>query len=277
MFRKSIMALAVSLALAPAGALAAGGTGYVDDIDFSFEGPFGTFDKYQLQRGFQVYQEICSGCHGLKYLAFRDLGRMDGPAFPPAQIKAIAAEYTVLDDEAEDGERAGLPSDLFPGNDSAGAPDLTLMAKARAGFHGPSGLLINQLFKGIGGPEYIYSLLTHYNGEEQEVGGSVLYGNDTMAGGWISMSQPLYGDDVEFLTYTATGTEAEDYDGYTPPEATQEQLAEDVAAFLMWAAEPAMVERKEAGFRNLVFVIILATLLYFTNKKLWAPIKRKPA
>ncbi|MGD1926126.1 MAG: cytochrome c1 [Paracoccaceae bacterium] len=274
MFRKSITAAVIALALAPAGALAAGGAGYVEDVDFSFEGPFGTFDKYQLQRGFQVYQEVCAGCHGLKYLAFRDLGRSDGPAFPAEQIKAIAASYTIIDDESEDGERPGLPSDLFPGNDAAGAPDLTLMAKARAGFHGPSGLLVNQLFKGIGGPEYIYSLLTHYNGEEEEVGGSLLYGNDTMSGGWISMAQPLYGDDVEFAVYAADGTAAE-YEGYTPPEPTMEQLSEDVAAFLMWAAEPALVERKEAGFRNLVFVIILAVLLFYTNKKLWAPIKRK--
>ena len=276
MFKKRILAVLVALAVVPGAALAAGKAGKTTDVDFSFEGPFGTFDKYQLQRGFQVFQAVCSGCHGLKYLAFRDLGRADGPAFPEEQIKAIAAQYTVIDPEHEDGERPGLPSDLFPANDGAGAPDLTLMAKARAGFHGPSGLLVNQFVKGIGGPEYIYSILTSYNGEEQDIAGNLLYGNDAMPGGWISMGQPLYGEEVEYGTFTPEGGETE-YKGYTPPEPTLEQMAEDVSAFLMFAAEPAMVERKDAGLRNLLMVLLLAVLLYYTNKKLWAPIKRKEA
>lgn len=276
MFKKYILAALVGLSMVPLNALAAGGAGKTTDVDFSFEGPFGTFDKYQLQRGFQVYQAVCSGCHGLKYLAFRELGRADGPAFPEEQIKAIAAEYTIIDPDHEDGERPGRPSDLFPANDGAGAPDLTLMAKARAGFHGPSGLLVNQFFKGIGGPEYIYSILTNYNDEENEVAGNLIYGNDTIAGGWISMAPPLYGDDVEYATFAADGSETE-YEGYTPPEPTLEQLSADVSAFLMFAAEPAMVERKQAGLRNLLLVILLSVLLYFSNKKLWAPIKRKEA
>lgn len=132
------------------------------------------------------------------------------------------------------------------------------MAKARAGFHGPMGLGLSQLFNGIGGPEYIYSVLTHYNGEEREVAGNVLYGNETFPGGWISMNPPLSDDLIEY----ADGTPA-----------TVEQMAKDVSAFLMWAAEPKMIERKEAGVRNFLFLVVLAALLYLTNKKLWKPIK----
>ncbi|MEO0822791.1 MAG: cytochrome c1, partial [Pseudomonadota bacterium] len=136
------------------------------------------------------------------------------------------------------------------------------------GFHGPYGLGINQMMKGIGGPEYIYSLLIAYNGEEQEVAGNVLYGNEVYPGGYISMAQPLWGDDVE---YTVHG----DANGYTPPEATLEQQAKDVSAFLMWAAEPKLVERKEAGIRNFLMLAVLAVLLYFTNKQIWAAVKGK--
>ncbi|MEM8792907.1 MAG: cytochrome c1 [Pseudomonadota bacterium] len=262
--------LILAAALSPGLASAAGGSGYVEDIEFSFEGPFGTFDRMQLQRGFQVFQEVCSGCHGLKFVSFRELGMENGPAFPPEQVEAIAALYDVPDPDGEPGDtRTGIPSDRFPANDAVGAPDLSLMAKARAGFHGPSGLGINQLVKGIGGPEYIYSLLTNYTGEDVEVAGNILYKNETYPGGLISMSQPLWGDDVEYLAHgDENGT-------YTPPEATIEQQAEDVSAFLMWAAEPHMVERKEAGFRNLIWLIILSVLLYYTNKAIWANIKKK--
>ncbi|MEM9146419.1 MAG: cytochrome c1 [Pseudomonadota bacterium] len=265
----TLRVLSVVALLVPGSALAAGGAGYVEDVDFSFEGPFGTYDQYQLQRGFQVYHEICAGCHGMKFVSFRELGRADGPNLPDEQVKAIAELYEVADtgpDAFPGDTRPAVPSDRFPANESVGAPDLSLIAKSRAGFHGPSGTGINQLMKGIGGPEYIYSLLTSYTGEEQEQAGALLYENKTMAGGWISMAPPLYGDDVEYAVYG-------EGNGYTPPEATLEQQAKDVAAFLMWAAEPKMVERKEAGLRNLIWLVVLAALLYFTNKKIWAPIK----
>ncbi|MEM7507236.1 MAG: cytochrome c1 [Pseudomonadota bacterium] len=265
-------------ALLPAAGNAAGGAGYVEDVSFSYEGPFGHFDKFQLQRGFQVYHEICAACHGLKMVAFRELGMESGPAFPEEQIKAIAASYEVADPDGEPGDtRPGRPSDNFPPNLAAGAPDLSMMAKARAGFHGPYGLGINQLLKGTGGAEYIYSLLTGYTGEEQEIAGSILYENKTMAGGLISMAPPLYGEDVEYAVHGGGEDhgEGDHGGGYTPPEPTLEQHAEDVSAFLMWAAEPKMIERKEAGVRTVAWLIILSVLLYFTNKKLWAPIKRK--
>ena len=270
--------VAATLAL-PGAANAAGGEIHVEDVAYSFEGPFGTFDKFQLQRGFQVFHEVCSGCHGLKYLAFRSLGDKTGPAFPEEQVKAIAALYEVADEEGEPGDmRPAKPSDLFPAVTSIGAPDLSLMAKARAGFHGPSGLMVNQLLKGTGGPEYIYSILTGYTGEEVEVAGSVLYENTAMPGGKISMSPPLFEGAVEYAMHGGGhGEEGDDHAAAAPeaPEATVEQMAEDVSAFLMWAAEPRMIERKEAGFRNLIMIIVLTVLLYYTNKKLWAPVKRK--
>ena len=259
--------LAATLAM-PGAAFAAGAEGHVEDIAFSFEGPFGTFDRFQLQRGFQVFQEVCSGCHGMKYLSFRNLGDPGGPEFPEEQVKAIAAQYEVFDRELDD-FRTAVASDKFPPNDAVGAPDLSLMAKARAGFHGPNGTGISQLMNGIGGPEYIYSLLTGFNGEEQDVAGNVLYGNDSFPGGYISMAQPLWGDDVEYVSH-GEGS-------YVAPEATMEQEAEDVAAFLMWVSEPKMMERKSAGVRNVIILAILTILLYFTNKKLWAPIKREDA
>jgi len=263
-----VCAVAAAVLALPGIAGAAGGGGEVTDVEFSYEGPFGTYDPLQLQRGFQVFHQVCASCHGLKYVAFRSLGDENGPNFPEDQVKAIAAEYQVPDTDTEDpgDTRPGQPFDHFPEVTIMNAPDLSLMAKARAGFHGPYGLGINQLFKGTGGAEYIYSLLVGYTGETETVAGATLYENPVMAGGRISMPQPLYGDDVD---YAAHGEGS----GYTPPEATIEQQSKDVAAFLMWAAEPKMTERKEAGFRNLIWLIILSVLLYYTNKAIWKPIK----
>ena len=134
------------------------------------------------------------------------------------------------------------------------------MAKGRAGFHGPYGLGINQLMKGIGGPEYIAALLSGYTGNEKEEAGTVLYENTAYPGGYISMAPPLYGEDVEFA------------DGHAND---LHHLAEDVAAFLMWTAEPKMMARKQAGFVGVLFLTFLSVLLYLTNKRLWAPIKAR--
>ncbi len=241
----------------------------IEDVSFSYEGPFGTYDRLQLQRGFQVYQEVCSACHGLQYLSFRELRGETGPAFPEEQVKAIAALYEVYDPEIED-TRPGKPFDNFPPNTGADAPDLSLMAKARAGFHGPYGSGISQLINGIGGPEYIYSMLTGYTGGEIEEAGKTLYENHTFPGGKISMPPPLEEGLVEYAMHGG-----EDGEAGEAPEATVEQMAEDISAFLMWAAEPKLVERKEAGLRNILMLIGLTVLLYFTNKALWAGIKRK--
>ena len=287
MVRTRFAAAIVAALLLPGAANAAEAEGEVTDFDWSFQGPFGTFDQMQLQRGLQVYQTICAGCHGLQYLSFRALGDDTGPGLPPEQIAALAAQYQCADPDLPPGEtRECLPSDRFPPNTSVGAPDLTLMAKARAGFHGPYGLGINQLLYGTGGPEYIASLLLGYTGEEHEVAGNLLYENVVFPGGLIQMAPPLYGDDVEYAVYDALGAPAAVVEGegeeaeeapveYIPPEPTLEQEALDVTAFLMWAAEPTMVERKQAGFRNLIMIVVLAVLLYFTNKKIWQPIKHR--
>lgn len=310
MLNKYILPALVAAGLAlPGAAYAAGGKTIVEDPSFSFEGPFGTYDRMQLQRGFQVFQEVCAACHGLEFVSFRSLGESGGPEFPPEQVKAIAALYELpanpgepyVDSSGERQEEAmfgdmrmALPTDNFPAVTSAGAPDLSLMAKARAGFHGPSGLLINQLRKGIGGPEYIYSLLMGYVDEpacaaEAEMDGwyntafavgafpescKVFDENgvevDRLApGSWISMPPPLMEGIVEYQIYGGDENTA------PAPTATPDQMALDLSAFLMWTAEPKMVERKDAGFRNLIFIILLAVLLYYTNKKLWMPIKHR--
>ena len=313
--KRILPALLVSALALPGTAFAAGATPHIEDHKFSFEGPFGRFDTFQLQRGLQVYIEVCAACHGLKFLAFRDLESPIGPNMPPEQVKAIAAMFEVpatvgepyVDadgervDAAEPGDtRPALPSDKFPENNGAGAPDLTLMTKARAGFHGPMGLGINQMMKGIGGPEYMHALLIGYEDppecapedmdgyyntafgaggypEEckiyEEVDGERVEVGRKAPGSWISMPSPLSEDLVE---YVAHGEDDEHHAGADiAPAATVEQMSEDVTAFLTWAAEPKMVERKQAGFKWIGFLILMTVLLYLTNKKLWASVKRK--
>ena len=149
---------------------------------------------------------------------------------------------------------------LIPPHNDPNAPDLSLMAKARAGFHGPYGTGINQFFKGIGGPEYIVALLDGYTGEEKEEAGTTYYENHAFSTGWISMPPPLSDGQVEFA------------DG-SPNDV--KHMAEDVAAFLTWAAEPKMMARKQAGFVAVLFLGLLSVLLYLTNKRIWAPHKGK--
>lgn len=193
-------------------------------------------------------------------MAFRNLEDL---GYTDAEVRAYAANFDVPDDgpEAFPGDtRSALPTDKFPGSAVENAPDLSLMAKARAGFTGPAGTGLAQLFKGMGGAEYIASVMTHFTGEEKEEAGIVLYENTAFEGGYISMAPPLYGDDVEY----ADGTEA-----------TLEQEALDVAAFLMWTAEPKLEQRKSAGITAVLFLAFLTVLLYLTNKKLWKPHKHR--
>ena len=175
------------------------------------------------------------------------------------QVRAYAEYYEIFDPELDD-YRAAVPADHFPAVVDAGAPDLSLMAKARAGFHGPYGTGISQLVNGMGGPEYIASLLTGYTGEEKEEYGSVFYENTAYPGKWIAMAPPLYGEDVDYDDGHANDIYSE---------------AQDVAAFLMWAAEPKMMARKHSGFVGVLFLVLLSVLLYLTNKRLWAPIKKE--
>lgn len=268
MMKKLTLSALTALGLSAGAAMAAGDTGHIHDVDFSFEGPFGTYDQMQLQRGLQIYTEVCSSCHGLKFVPIRTLADEGGLALPEDQVRAYASQLFVADEASnmhlfdydEGAARPLTANDHFPANESQNAPDLSLMAKARAGFHGPAGTGINQFLKGIGGPEYIVAILTGYTGEEKVEAGTTYYENTAFPGGWIAMAPPLYGEDVEFA------------DGHSN-ELHHE--AEDIAAFLMWAAEPKMMDRKHAGFLAVVFLVVLTSLLYLTNKKLWAPHKGK--
>ena len=260
MLRNLTITAVTALAFAASAAFAAGGgEQHIEDYAFSFEGPFGKFDQNQLQRGLKVYTEVCAACHGLRYVPIRTLADEGGPHFTSDQVRAYATNFEVYDADLED-YREAKPTDHFPAHDGAGAPDLSLMAKARAGFHGPYGTGISQLINGMGGPEYIASLLTGYTGEEKEEAGVTLYENTAFPGGWISMAPPLYGEDVDYDDGHANDIEHE---------------AMDVAAFLMWTAEPKMMARQHAGFVGVLMLSLLAALLYLTNKRIWAPIKKK--
>jgi ubiquinol-cytochrome c reductase cytochrome c1 subunit len=283
------LTLSAALTLGLSGVALAAGDAHVEDFDFSFEGPFGSYDTMQLQRGLQVYTEICSTCHGLQYVAFRTLAEEGGPALPEEQMRAYAAQFVLNDydsnpqlvDPETGDQRVFTPADRFPANHMVLAPDLSLMAKARAGFHGPYGTGLNQLFKGMGGAEYIASLLTGYADEpECALEGEPMdgYYNTAFANGgfpescvdedgkhmvpgsYIGMAPPLYGDDVVYA------------DGHSTE---LEHIAEDVSAFLMWTAEPKLVARKQAGLTGVLFLTVLSVLLYLTNKRLWAPHKGK--
>ncbi|RED14112.1 Cytochrome c1 [Pontivivens insulae] len=262
---KLIAASLAALTLTFGSAHAAGGDGKTVDYDFSFEGPFGTYDTMQLQRGLAIYHNICSSCHGLELVYFRNLTEQTGPDMPEDMITELASNYFIPDDglEAQPGDErpAGL-SDQFPGSALSNAPDMSLLAKARAGFHGPYGTGMSQLFRGMGGAEYIASVLTGYTGEEKEEGGTIFYENTAFPGGWIAMAPPLWGEDIEHADGAPNDLESE---------------AQDVAAFLMWAAEPKLNQRKAFGLTAVILLSIMAGLLYFTNKKLWYDVKHPKA
>jgi len=258
MFKKIILSACMVLGLGAA-ANAAEREEEIEDVAFSFEGVFGKFDQDQLQRGLQVFTEVCAACHGLNLVAYRNLGDAGGPMMTKEQVKAYAAMFETFDPEIDD-FRPAIPSDYFGESQYEGAPDLSLMAKSRKGFEGPNGLLINPLFRGLGGPEYIVALLEGYTGEEKEQAGTILYENTAFLGGWISMPQPMFDEMVEF-------DPAADND--------LKSLSEDTAAFLMWTAEPKLMQRKQAGLVAVLFLGFLAVLLYLTNKKIWAHAKRK--
>jgi len=226
-------------------------------------GRFGKSALSRLERGLEVDTDVGAAWKGMKDVPVRTLSDTGGPGWPENQVRADAEQnFEVWDPELFDGEgdfRPARPTDNFPANDLLGAPDLSLMAKGRAGFHGPIGLGINQFVQGTGGAEYIASLLTGYTGEEKEEAGVILYENKAFPGGWISMAPPLWGEDVDYIDGSPTDIE---------------HLSVDVSAFLMWAAEPQMMARKQTGFVAVLFLAVLTVLLYLTNKRIWAPVKR---
>jgi ubiquinol-cytochrome c reductase cytochrome c1 subunit len=267
---RAFAAVAVIATAAPA--LAAGDAPHIARQQWSFSGPFGTYDRAQLQRGFKVYQEVCSACHGMRLVAFRNLAEEGGPSFTEEQAKAIAAEYTVEDGPNDDGdmyERPATLADRFPSpfpneqaarasNGGAYPPDFSLLAKARAAHRGFPWFVFDAFTQyQEQGPDYIYALLTGYE-EEAPEGVSIpegsYYNHAFLGGDSIGMAPPL---SEELVEYT---------DG-TPM--TVDQYAHDVSAFMMWAAEPHLEARKKTGFRVMIFLIVFAGLLYFTKKTLW--------
>ncbi|MCM2291211.1 cytochrome c1 [Allorhizobium sp. BGMRC 0089] len=236
---------------------------------WSFAGPFGTYDKGQLQRGLKVYKEVCSACHSLNLVAFRSLTEL---GYSEAQVKAFAAQYEVKDGPNGDGEmytRKAIPSDYFPppfpnkeaaaaANNGAAPPDMSLLAKAR-GIERGFPQFIEDIFTQYqeGGPDYIYSLLTGY--QDPPAGVKIPPGahyNPYFANAAVlAMPKPLSDGQVT-------------YDDGSPE--TVDQYARDVSAFLMWAAEPHLEERKRTGFMVMVFLLIFSTLLYLTKKAVYA-------
>jgi ubiquinol-cytochrome c reductase cytochrome b/c1 subunit len=272
-----------ALASAPLAAFAAEGAVEPPRQSWSFSGPFGKFDRGQLQRGFKVYKEVCAACHGLTRLAFRNLGESGGPEFSAAQIKALAATYKLkaLDDKGADTERDGLPADRFPppfpneaagraGNNGALPPDFSVLAKARTYERGFPRFVFD-IFTTYQqqGVDYIVALLTGY--EEPPAGTKLLDGqhwNKYMSGNLIAMGDPL----ARFFDKAGkvNADDATFYDDKTP--VTRQQMAKDVAAFMMWAAEPHMEARKRTGLQVMAFLLILTGMLYFTKKKVWADV-----
>ena len=253
----------------------------VERQPWSFAGIFGKYDEHQLQRGFQVFREVCANCHGAKLLAFRNLAEHGGPMFSEEQVKALAAEYTVVDPEAAEGSRPGLPSDRWPGTGQSDAdqiaafgivpPDLSVMAKARA-IASPFPQWVFNYFTTYseGGPDYIHALLTGYEetppeGEEVVEG---KYYNHVFPGHWIGMAPPLSDGAVRYATGVEDDPATADVDE-SLRDATLEESSTDVSAFLMWLAEPHLNDTKAAGFRVLSFLILFAVLMWFVKQRLW--------
>ena len=242
------------------------------EISWSFAGPFGTYDKAQLQRGLKVYKEVCSACHSMKLVAFRSLDEL---GYSEAQVKAFSAEYTVQDGPNADGEmfeRPGIPSDHFPSpfpndeaaaaaNNGAAPPDMSLLAKARGVERGFPTFIFDIFTQyASNGPDYIHSLLTGYGEEPPEgmvIAEGTYYNPYFISAKALAMPPPLGDDQVT-------------YEDGSPQ--TIDQYSQDVSAFLMWAAEPHLEDRKKTGFRVMAFLILFAGLLYLTKRKVWSGI-----
>ena len=222
-------------------------------VNWSFKELTGKFDRASLQRGFQVYKEVCASCHSMQYLSYRNLGEPGGPEFTQEEVKAIAASVEIEDGPNSQGEmftRPGKPSDKFKSpypnveastaaNGGAYPPDMSVLVKARPG-----------------GADYMYSVLMGY--EEPPAGMKLddgVYYNKYMIGQKIKMASPLSEDIVEY----SDGTEA-----------SMDQMAKDVTTFLAWAAEPELEERHRVGFKVIIYLLLLTILVYLSMKKIWS-------
>ena len=233
--------------------LGAGSSGELLNVDWSFKGLTGKFDRASLQRGYQVYKEVCSSCHSMQYLSYRNLGEPGGPEFTEQEVKAIAASIEIEDGPNSQGEmftRAGRPSDKFKSpypnvnasiaaNGGAYPPDMSVLVKARPG-----------------GSNYIYSVLMGYEDPPAEISlDDGVYYNKYMIGNKIKMSSPLIDEIVEYTDGT---------------QASVDQMAKDVTTFLTWASEPELEERHRTGVKVLIYLILLTTLVYLSMKKIWS-------
>jgi cytochrome c1 len=240
-------------------------------LKWSFAGPFGKYDEAQLQRGFKIYREVCANCHSMDMLSFRNLSDAGGPGFSEAQAEAVASEYKVkdLDDLGNPIERAGRLADHFPApfaNELAAKathgvapPDMSTLAKARSYSRGFPWFIFDAVTQyQEQGADYIAAYL---NGYKDTPNGFVLpeggHYNEYFPGHNTAMPQPLQAGQVT-------------YDDASPQ--TVEQYSKDVAAFMMWAAEPHLDARKRIGFQVMIFLIVLAGLMYFTKKKVWSAV-----
>ncbi len=239
------------------------------EVDWSFAGPFGQYDKGQLQRGLKIYTEVCAACHSMSLVSFRTLEDL---GYSEEQVKAFAANYQVTDGPNDDGdmfERTAVPSDYFPppfanpqaaaaSNNGAAPPDFSLIAKARGVTRGFP-LFVSDIFTQYqeGGADYIYSLLTGYQEppEGVEVPEGTYYNPYFIASASLAMAPPLSDGQVT-------------YDDGSPE--TLDQYSKDVSAFLMWAAEPHLENRKRTGFMVMVFLVIFTGLIYLTKKSVYA-------
>lgn len=271
-------ALLATLGVASVGAgsaEAAEGTPVPPAQEWSFAGPFGTFDRAQLQRGFKVYREVCAACHGLKYVAFRNLSEPGGPEFSEEQVKELAAEYQITNatpnDEGEMFQRPGRLADRFPSpfandvqaayaNGGKAPPDLSLMGKARTYERGFPLFVIDMVSQyQEQAPDYIHALQVGYVDEPPEGFVGLAY-NKYFPGNAIAMAKPLSDGQVEY---------PKDAEGRPVVPETVDQYAKDVAAFLVWTADPHMEARKRLGMQVILFLIVLSGLMYFTKKKIW--------
>ncbi len=241
-----------------------------EELNWSFAGPLGSYDKGQLQRGLKIYKEVCASCHSMELVAFRTL---EGLGYSEGQVKALASEYEVTDGPNADGEmftRAALPSDYFPSpfpnaaaaaasNNGAAPPDMSLIAKARGVERGFPTFVFDIFTQyAEGGPDYIHALLTGYDEEPpagMEIAEGTYYNPYFIAGKSLAMAPPLSDGQVT-------------YDDGSPE--TVDQYSRDVSAFLMWAAEPHLEARKQTGFSVMAFLILFTGLVYLTKRKVWA-------